>query len=167
MASDDEFEIKSNDDEEDDEETIDQAEKEENESREKELQELEAEKDMPLEMLLAKYNGSPAEVEMNHDEDDEEKVNEEEKGDDSEGLTGESDSEMDFEEEVKDILELKEEPIEALGIKSLLDDSTAGQDGANSKLSDAAALAESFQPKGNTLESTKVNYFILFGIKYD
>ena len=159
--SDDEFEIKSNDDEEDDEETIDQAEKEENESREKELQELEAEKDMPIEMLLAKYNGNPDDVEMELDEDDEEdKADEEEKGDDSEGLTGESDSEMEFDEEVKDLLELKEEPMEALGIKSLLDDSTAGQDGANSKLSDAAALAESFQPKGNTLESTKVNDFI-------
>ena len=161
--SDDEFEIKSNDDEEDDEETIDQAEKEENESREKELEELEAEKDMPLEMLLAKYNGSPEEEEMNHDDNaEEENVDEEDKGDDTEGLTGESDSEMEFEEEVKDLLEVKEEPMEALGIKSLLDDSTAGQDGTNSKLSDAAALAESFQPKGNTLESTKVNYPILF-----
>ena len=63
---------------------------------------------------------------------------------------------MEFEDEVKDMLEeFKEEPMESLGIKSLLDDST-GQDGANAKLSDAAALAESFQPKGNTLESTKV-----------
>lgn len=45
---------------------------------------------------------------------------------------------------------------ESLGIESLLDDSLGGQDVATSKLSDAAALAESFQPKGNTLESTKV-----------
>jgi len=178
MMSDDEFEIKSNDDEEDDEETIDQAEKEENESRDKELAELEAEKDMPLEMLLAKYNGSPDE-EMNQDdrdaadedddeddepEDDEEE--EEEKADNSEGLTGESDSEMEFEDEVKDMLEeFKEEPMESLGIKSLLDDST-GQDGANAKLSDAAALAESFQPKGNTLESTKVIAKVPFLLKH-
>ena len=72
------------------------------------------------------------------------------------GLTGESDSEMDFEEDSKDLLELKEEPMEGLGIESLLEDSANGQDVANSKLSDAAALAESFQPKGNTLESTQV-----------
>ena len=50
-----EFEIDSNASEEDDEETIDQAEREEEGSRAEELLELEAEKDMPIEKLMAKY----------------------------------------------------------------------------------------------------------------
>lgn len=79
-ASDEEFEINSDDSEEDDEETIDQAEREEEESRDAELQELEAEKDMPLEKLLAKYNGSPV-GDVDSKDDDEEKDL-----DDSEGL---------------------------------------------------------------------------------
>lgn len=53
---------------------------------------------------------------------------------------------------------------ESLGIESLLDDSVDGQDAATSKLSDAAALAESFQPKGNTLESTKVQLQLLLAL---
>ncbi len=75
--SDDEFEINSDDSEEDDEETIDQAEKEEVESRADELLELEAEKDMPIEKLLAKYSGSP-----NLDSLDNEEMEEEDKTED-------------------------------------------------------------------------------------
>lgn len=79
------------------------------------------------------------------------------------GLSGASDSDVDFEDaDSKDTMEVDSQVTgkEGLGIESLLDDTLAGQDVATSKLSDAAALAESFQPKGNTLESTKV-YFHL------
>jgi hypothetical protein len=82
--SDDEFELNSDDSEEDDEETIDQAEKEEVESRADELLELEAEKDMPIEKLLAKYSGNP-----NLNSLDNEEMEEEEKTEDlgdSEGI---------------------------------------------------------------------------------
>ncbi len=73
------------------------------------------------------------------------------------GLSGASDSEIEFEDDSKDNIEIDQDVKKGLGIESLLDDSLGGQDVATSKLSDAAALAESFQPKGNTLESTKVN----------
>lgn len=65
---------------------------------------------------------------------------------------------MEFEEDSKDNMEVDHEAKKCLGIESLLDDSIGNQGVANSKLSDAAAIAESFQPKGNTLESTKVIY---------
>ena len=58
--SDEEFQVDSDDSVEDDEETIDQAEKEDaddgGESHANELKQLEAEMDMPLDKLLAKYN---------------------------------------------------------------------------------------------------------------
>lgn len=137
----------SDESENDDEETIDQAEREEGgASRDEELQELEAEKDMPIEKLLARYGASHDEdVDMEADAD----------ADDSDGLRSESsESEMEFDEEFSN----QEAGCvkEGLGIESLLGDSLGSQDVATSKLSDAAALAESFQPKGNTLESTKV-----------
>ena len=69
MPSDEEFEIDSNASEEDDEETIDQAEREEEGSRAEELLELEAEKDMPIEKLMAKYNGDPNPNANDEDED--------------------------------------------------------------------------------------------------
>ena len=63
---------------------------------------------------------------------------------------------MEVDVDLKEGLDIKDG--KDLGIESLLDDSigSGGQSGATSKLSDAAALAESFQPKGNTLESTQV-----------
>lgn len=76
--SDDEYELNSDESEGDDEETIDQAEKEEVESRADELLALEAEKDMPIEKLLAKYSGSP----NSHLVDNEDMEEEEERGED-------------------------------------------------------------------------------------
>ena len=141
----------SDESENDDEETIDQAEREdEGVSRDEELQVLEAEKDMPIEKLLARYGG----VSQDDDEDmEDEKI---EDMDDSDGLRSDSsESEMEFDDEISN--QESGSVKEGLGIESLLGDSLGSQDAATSKLSDAAALAESFQPKGNTLESTKVN----------
>ncbi|KAI9564810.1 hypothetical protein GHT06_008551 [Daphnia sinensis] len=164
--SDDEYELNSDESEEDDEETIDQAEKEELESRADELLELEAEKDMPIEKLLAKYSGNPnPNLVDNEDMEEEEEERGEDVGD-SEGLSGASESEVEFEDDSKDNMEVDHNVKESLGIESLLDDSLGGQDVATSKLSDAAALAESFQPKGNTLESTKVIAKVPFLLKY-
>ena len=133
------------------------------ESRDAELSELNAEMDMPLEKLLAKYSGTPNE-EAQEDESMEAIEDQNEDSDGSEGLSGaSSESEMDF-EDFKDILEepsSKEKTKEGgLGLESLLDDSLGSQDAATSKLSDAAAIAESFQPKGNTLESTQVRLLL-------
>ena len=63
-------------------------------------------------------------------------------------------------------MEIDQDVKKGLGIESLLDDSVGGPDVATSKLSDAAALAESFQPKGNTLESTKVLLLCLSLVLY-
>lgn len=132
------------------------------ESRDAELRELDAEKDMPLEKLLAKYSGTPND-EAQEDESMEAIEDQDEDSDGSEGLSGaSSDSEMDF-EDFKDIMEepsSKEKAKEGLGLESLLDDSLGSQDAATTKLSDAAAIAESFQPKGNTLESTQVRLLL-------
>jgi len=133
------------------------------ESRDAELSELNAEMDMPLEKLLAKYSGTPNEAQ--EDESMEAIEDQNEDSDGSEGLSGASSgSEMDF-EDFKDIMEepsSKEKTKEGgLGLESLLDDSLGSQDAATSKLSDAAAIAESFQPKGNTLESTQVRPIII------
>jgi len=76
--------------------------------------------------------------------------------DDSEGLSGASDEEMDFEDDLKEVMEPDHGSKKGLGLESLLDDSLDGQNETTAKLSDAAAIAESFQPKGNTLESTQV-----------
>lgn len=147
--------MNSDESENDDEETIDQAEREEEGvSRDEELQELEAEMDMPLEKLLARYGGGGG-ASRDEDDIDDDKA---EEMDDSEGLT--SESEMEFEE---DLSNLESSNVKGgLGIESLLGDSLGTQDAASSKLSDAAALAESFQPKGNTLESTKVITLVFF-----
>lgn len=73
-------------------------------------------------------------------------------------LTGESDSEMELDVDLKGLEEdYGNECKTDLGIESLLDDGAGGLGlVSDTKLSDAAALAESFQPKGNTLESTQV-----------
>lgn len=140
------------------------------ESRDAELSELNAEMDMPLEKLLAKYSGTPNEAQ--EDESMEAIEDQNEDSDGSEGLSGASSgSEMDF-EDFKDIMEepsSKEKTKEGgLGLESLLDDSLGSQDAATSKLSDAAAIAESFQPKGNTLESTQVRpIIIIINIRWD
>lgn len=121
--------------------------------------ELEAEKDMPIEKLMAKYNGDPNPNANDEDEDSDDGMEDEDKTEDledSEGLSGASDSDMDFEDDLKEVMRPEQGNKKGLGLESLLDDSLGGQDGATNKLSDAAAIAESFQPKGNTLESTQV-----------
>lgn len=195
----------SDDSVEDDEETIDQAEKEDaddgGESHANELKQLEAEMDMPLEKLLAKYNQPAGSNEDDNDEAEDVQVEDnaedwsESEGKQSfshifhlmmcclidvrmnircQGLTGESEMEVE-EEDGDDDVDLEQglqmmsdvdahRPKKDLGIESLLDDSCVDGQGNGSKLSDAAALAQSFQPKGNTLESTQVSFFKSFSI---
>lgn len=117
---------------------------------------------MPIEKLMAKYNGDPnpdAKSDEDDDDDSDDGMEEEDKTedlDDSEGLSGASDEDMEFEDDLKEVMEQENDGKKGLGLESLLDDSLGGQDEATAKLSDAAAIAESFQPKGNTLESTQV-----------
>ena len=67
--------------------------------------ELEAEKDMPIEKLMAKYNGDPNPNANDEDEDSDDGMEDEDKTEDledSEGLSGASDSDMDFEDDLID-----------------------------------------------------------------
>lgn len=116
---------------------------------------------MPIEKLMEKYNGDPN-PDLNSDEDEidsDDGMEEEDKTEDLDDSEGLSDEDMDFEDDLKEAMEPDNSNKKGLGLESLLDDSLGGQDEATAKLSDAAAIAESFQPKGNTLESTQV--FIL------
>uniref|UniRef100_A0A182SXC6 Helicase domino n=1 Tax=Anopheles maculatus TaxID=74869 RepID=A0A182SXC6_9DIPT len=90
--------------------------------------------------------------------------------DNSEGLTGSDDDDEDDLSEVEsgaseDAMDADEE--ESFGLKNLLDDEAGGladgstvsgksQSEKDDMLNDAAAIAESIQPKGNTLSSTSV-----------
>uniref|UniRef100_A0A182LZ96 Helicase domino n=1 Tax=Anopheles culicifacies TaxID=139723 RepID=A0A182LZ96_9DIPT len=92
--------------------------------------------------------------------------------DNSEGLTGSDDEEEDISEEESNESEgaMEAEEEEGIGLKNLLDDESSLADGASGSggpssksqsdkddmLNDAAAIAESIQPKGNTLSSTSV-----------
>uniref|UniRef100_A0A182QDT2 Helicase domino n=1 Tax=Anopheles farauti TaxID=69004 RepID=A0A182QDT2_9DIPT len=119
------------------------------------------------------------------DEEEEEEEEDASEEDNSEGLTG-SDDELSMEEEEEeeeeaDVSDADEAAMEtedeedAIGLKHLLDDETgsttaetatgasaavAGSSKSHSEkddmLNDAAAIAESIQPKGNTLSSTSV-----------
>ncbi|EAA11849.4 AGAP006165-PA [Anopheles gambiae str. PEST] len=121
---------------------------------------------------------------MYESSDDEDKE-EEDDNDESEGLTGSDDDEQEeddddiTEDESDESEEAMDAEEDAFGLKHLLDDETgsgetaatsaaaaAGSSGASSAaksqsdkddmLNDAAAIAESIQPKGNTLSSTSV-----------
>uniref|UniRef100_A0A182PG61 Helicase domino n=1 Tax=Anopheles epiroticus TaxID=199890 RepID=A0A182PG61_9DIPT len=182
----------------DDEDTIREQEKnEKNQDHQKELDELNADNEMTIEELMAKYkNPPPADEKMDVDSDDD--VNEpestvrdrkrrrtrsqpmsdssddeakEEDDDNSEGLTGSGDDDDisdDESEGSEEAMDADEE--EAIGLKNLLDDETGtsgetasgssghgkSQSDKDDMLNDAAAIAESIQPKGNTLSSTSV-----------
>uniref|UniRef100_A0A2M4A008 Putative chromatin remodeling complex wstf-iswi small subunit n=1 Tax=Anopheles triannulatus TaxID=58253 RepID=A0A2M4A008_9DIPT len=196
----------------DDEDTIrEQEKKEKGEDHKKELDELNADNEMSIEELIAKYkNLPPAQGEkMDLDSDDDDEVaeksiseskrrgrprkqitpsestaseadddsiddDEEEAVDDddlsdSEGLTGSEDEE---EEEDETEMDADEDEEDKIGLKDLLDDDAAPSGSGKSHsekddmLNDAAAIAESIQPKGNTLSSTSVVTPIPFLLKH-
>lgn len=113
------------------------------------MDELKADNELSVEELRQKYSGLPPATEENSSEDADTERTEESSGDESN-----SDVDMDSEEE-------DESQESDVGLKSLLDDSHAEGEGTktdknNDLINDAAAIAESIQPKGNTLSSTSV-----------
>ncbi|XP_053674373.1 helicase domino [Anopheles nili] len=179
----------------DDEDTIREQEKRErNQDHKKEIDDLNAENEMSIEELKAKYKDLPVErmdvdsepdgeeVELvkersrrktrNHpqsessqsDEDNEDEEDSDE--DNSEGLTGSEDDDELGEEEWEDDEQAMDTEEDGIGLKNLLDDEavSSGMPSVNAKsqsekddmINDAAAIAESIQPKGNTLSSTSV-----------
>lgn len=143
----------------DDEDTIQEQEKVEGKQNyEQELDDLRAENDMSIEELKKKYSDVPP-LPDSDDEDTEE-------SDEYKPSSEESDS---SEEDISD-MEVSENESQGddVGLKSLLEDShNEGEDAKTDKnndlINDAAAIAESIQPKGNTLSSTNViQKFFLF-----
>ncbi|KNC26620.1 Helicase domino, partial [Lucilia cuprina] len=186
----DDGEFEANETSEDDENTISKQEEEEMDvDHQKEIDELEADNDLTVEELMAKYKSGQVDNDTKastsnrkikkvvdfededevisramRDSDDDSTADEEDESDDEEEV--ETDSEDDEEEEDENAEETEENEQDA-GLKSLLEDSTnANNSSKDDMIKDAAALAESLQPKGNTLSSTNVVTPVPFLLKH-
>ncbi|XP_036345598.1 helicase domino-like isoform X2 [Rhagoletis pomonella] len=180
----DDTEFEANEDSDDDENTISKQEEEEKDiDHQKEIDELEADNDLTVEQLLEKYKSGkidepkgtltrrrgaapPAKkrAKMEIDSDDDEVENDTSS---SEGTVVETESESDNEEETNDeenSSDVSEENEQEDGLKSLLEDTEGNS--KDDMIKDAAALAESIQPKGNTLSSTNVVTPVPFLLKH-
>ncbi|GLH07367.1 Uncharacterized protein GBIM_12836 [Gryllus bimaculatus] len=163
VSNDDEF-VASDGESTDDEETIQEQETMEGTvDHKEELAALEAEGEMSLEELLAKYGGPDcldAEVQDDQDNETDEKSDSESECEAEDGEGTDAEDEKSCEES-------------EVGLKSLLDDTSTSVNEQNEKnaaagkeITDVAALAESIQPKGNTLSSTNVVTTIPFLLKH-
>ncbi|XP_017779332.1 PREDICTED: helicase domino isoform X2 [Nicrophorus vespilloides] len=159
----------------DDEDTIQEQEKAEGAlDHKEELDDLNAEAEMDIEELRRKYASLPAtEEDSNMSAVTTETSNkssdyEPDEGDDSSDSGDDSGSESDLPLPAMEISEAEEEDDKEVGLKSLLDDTKEGEDTKtdnNDLINDAAAIAESIQPKGNTLSSTSVVTTVPFLLK--
>ncbi|CAK9821897.1 Helicase ssl-1 [Anthophora retusa] len=166
----------------DEEETIMEQEKvEENADYKQELDDLKAENEMSIDELMAKYGNMPdvpMDVEQESvQESDKESTKEEGQENDEESTSNETESE-ESDNEVGEVESQTQSDNEAdIGLKSLLedvsmekssDDKTAEIDhsDAHNEMDNVAALAESIQPKGNTLLTTSVVTKIPFLLKH-
>ncbi|KAF5308527.1 hypothetical protein FQR65_LT06192 [Abscondita terminalis] len=151
--------------EDDDEDTIQEQEDAEGRlDHKEELEDLKAENSMTLDELKKKYKNLPPVVRSDSESDsDDSDSNHDGDGEDSSDDEG-SDVNMSFSE--------SECQNDEVGLKSLLDESGSSQIEGDLKtdnqdlIDDAAAIAESIQPKGNTLSSTSVATPIPFLLKY-
>ncbi|XP_020713427.2 helicase domino isoform X2 [Ceratitis capitata] len=187
----DDAEFEANEDSGDDENTISKQEEEEQDiDHQKEIDDLEADNDLTVEQLLAKYKSgkideptttassrkrgtkSPiakkrAKIEVDSDDDDDEEVADDASSD---GTVVETESESDAEgedtndEEAASSANESEDNEPEDGLKSLLEDAEGNS--KDDMIKDAAALAESIQPKGNTLSSTNVVTPVPFLLKH-
>ncbi|XP_067010530.2 helicase domino [Anabrus simplex] len=170
-GDDEEFTVASDKDSADDEDTIQEQEAVEGTvDHKQELEDLQVENQLSVDELLAKY-GAPGCEALKSDHESEGKDD----SDDEASVSGSEEVEDEEEEESSD--EEEEEELSdggGIGLKSLLDDTletsgTTGQNDnerANKEITDVAALAESIQPKGNTLSSTSVVTTIPFLLKH-
>uniref|UniRef100_A0A1A9WJY6 Helicase domino n=1 Tax=Glossina brevipalpis TaxID=37001 RepID=A0A1A9WJY6_9MUSC len=182
----DDGEFVANETSEDDENTISKQEAEEIDiDHQKELDELEADNDLTVVELLARYTSAKsdktdvegkAKIEGNKEieayaegsggsEEDEETVVKScrDSDDDSTAEEESDDSEDDGDLDDEDGEENTAEDDEG-GLKSLFEDTSANS--KDDMIKDAAALAESLQPKGNTLSSTNVVTPVPFLLKH-
>ncbi|XP_070494153.1 helicase domino isoform X2 [Chironomus tepperi] len=155
--SDKEFEA-INEDDEDDEDTIMEQEKtEKNADHQAEIDELKAEGEMSIDELMAKYKRNAPKA-SERDSDDDSTDNDESEQEQSDEESEIESMEVDSDNETEVSVENKEED---LSLKNLIDDeqqdeSSENCDNGDALLNNVAALAQSIQPKGNTLSSTNV-----------
>ncbi|KAJ9595703.1 hypothetical protein L9F63_013116, partial [Diploptera punctata] len=158
-GDDDEFMVASDKDSSDDEETIQEQEDVEGKvDHKKELEDLQADNEMSIEDLMAKYrcgSGTLDEIE-DHVEG-------------NEGIDGEGD---DDDEDIDCLLNFADSgKTQILSIHNIedgadIDIQAKDNEAAGKEINDVAALAESIQPKGNTLSSTSVVTTIPFLLKH-
>lgn len=183
-SDDSEFQAKEASD--DDENTISKQEEAEKEiDHQKEIDELEADNDLSVEQLLEKYKSGKIDeppsakrrkmaVETSEQDSDDDSTVIEDSTDGSEVEASDDDEDGDLSTAKSDTdMEVEQEE----GLKSLLTDAEGGgngnttavvssKDNKDDMLNDAAALAESLQPKGNTLSSTNVVTPVPFLLKH-
>lgn len=158
-AKDEEFTVDSEEDTDDVEDTIDeQEEKEGSVDYKAEIDQLQAEGEMSIEELMKKYSGPPPDEEKMDESDDNKEVSDEENSD-------EENSDEESEEISDENSDISDE--EKVGLKSLLEDTREkNKTDDNDLINDVAAIAESIQPKGNTLSSTDVVTPVPFLLKH-
>ncbi|XP_053962769.1 helicase domino [Anastrepha ludens] len=176
----DDAEFEANEDSDDDENTISKQEEEETGiDHQKEIDDLEADNDLTVEQLLEKYKSgkideptvttarksglaTPAKKRAKMVDSDDDEVDEDTS---SEGTEVETESESDEATIVEaPSSDESEENEQEDGLKSLLEDTEGNS--KDDMIKDAAALAESIQPKGNTLSSTNVVTPVPFLLKH-
>ncbi|XP_031780344.1 helicase domino isoform X2 [Nasonia vitripennis] len=165
-----EFTVASDQSTDDEEDTIQEQEKlEKNVDHKQELDDLMAENEMSIDELRAKY-ANAVDTPMDVDETDEESDKEEEEEQESES---ENETENESEDETQDDSQTQSDEEPAVGLKSLLEDLSDENKSMNeaaekqSEMDSVAALAESIQPKGNTLLTTSVVTKIPFLLKHN
>lgn len=159
-------EFEANENSEDDEDTIREQERSERVDHKKEIAQLNEENEMSIEQLMEKYknlakqHGKGAEkMEVDDAESSSEAADDDEDENSTDVDEGES---SDSSNEEMD--EADRDETEEFGLKTLLNESaTADKD---QLIDDAAALAQSIQPKGNTLSSTNVVTEVPFLLKH-
>ncbi|XP_020707838.2 helicase domino isoform X1 [Athalia rosae] len=174
--------VAASDESSDDEDTIMEQEKLElNQDHKQELNDLKAENEMSIDDLMAKYGHLP-DMAMDVDEEtDKESCKDSVKDEDDDKENEDSEIESESEDETKDEDSQTQSDDETnVGLKSLLEDLTVEKsptdksaiesenqsDQARNEMDDVAALAESIQPKGNTLLTTSVVTKIPFLLKH-
>ncbi|XP_033327854.2 domino helicase isoform X2 [Megalopta genalis] len=175
--------VAASDESSDEEETIMEQEKlEENTDYKQELDDLKAENEMSIDELMNKYGNmseAPMDVdqELGQDSDKESTKEEEGQENDEESISSENESEESDNEVGERESQTQSDNETDIGLKSLLEDismekSTDGKaaemdhSDAHDEMDNVAALAESIQPKGNTLLTTSVVTKIPFLLKH-
>ncbi|XP_058805344.1 helicase domino isoform X2 [Phymastichus coffea] len=165
-----EFTVASDASTDDEEDTIQEQEKlEKNVDHKQEIADLEAENQMPIDALIAKY-GNASVAPMDVDEDDSE--DEESDKDENDENESESEEESESEDETQDDSQTQSDEEQTVGLKSLFEDlsdenkSTSEASEKQNEMDSVAAIAESIQPKGNTLQTTHVVTKIPFLLKH-